>query len=69
MTKLHIDWTACRGRGACIELLTGVVASDEWGYPLSPDGTDVTIPLDRERDARDAVAMCPRLALSFVERR
>lgn len=69
MTTVHIDWTACRGRGACVELLTGVLTADDWGYPVSAGGSDVVIPPGRERDARDAVALCPRLALSIVERR
>lgn len=65
MTALHIDWTACQGRGGCTELLAGIVRPDDWGYPAGPGGTDVEIPADRLRDARDAVSLCPRLALSL----
>jgi ferredoxin len=67
MTRLHIDWTACRGRGGCTELLAGVLEPDEWGYPRGEGGSEVAVPRDRERDARDAVALCPRLALTLRE--
>lgn len=67
MTTIHIDWTACTGRGVCTELLAGVVRADDWGYPLAEGGTDVIVPRGRERHARDAVALCPRLALSLRE--
>lgn len=61
---LHIDWTACEGRGLCTELLPELLAQDEWGYPLPRDGSrepavpDVLLP-----HARRAVDQCPRLAL------
>jgi hypothetical protein len=37
--RLHIDWTACDGRGLCQELLPELLARDEWGYPLPRDRT------------------------------
>jgi ferredoxin len=61
---LRVDWPACKARGLCAELLPEVVTLDEWGYPI----------VDREVDdellglARDAVRMCPRLALRLVDR-
>ncbi|MDZ8172197.1 ferredoxin [Microbacterium xanthum] len=64
--SLHIDWTACRGRGACTELLDGL-DRDEWGYPLAVDGSGSNVPVPR-RDmaaAREAVALCPLQALSL----
>jgi ferredoxin len=63
--RLHIDWTACRGHGSCAELLEGLLHEDEWGFPVAAGGNDAPIPADRSADARDAVAMCPRLALSL----
>jgi ferredoxin len=66
MTALHVDWTACEGRGSCIELLPEVLAEDERGYPVSRDGTrepivpDLLLP-----HARRAVTHCPRLALKL----
>jgi ferredoxin len=61
---LHIDWTACDGRGLCAELLPELLDRDEWGYPLIRDGgREVTTPPELARAAREAVAACPRLAL------
>jgi ferredoxin len=61
--KLHIDWTACRGRGVCSELLPEMLDLDEWGYPLPRAG--LAVPGDLAPHARRAVAQCPRLALSL----
>jgi ferredoxin len=33
--RLHIDWTACDGRGLCAELLPELLLSDDWGYPVA----------------------------------
>jgi ferredoxin len=62
---LHIDWTRCRGRGGCTELLSGL-ERDQWGYPLVvTGGSDLRLePEDRDA-AADAVALCPLLALSI----
>ncbi|HEX4704505.1 MAG TPA: ferredoxin [Pseudonocardiaceae bacterium] len=62
--KLHIDWTACDGRGTCTELIPEVLAQDPWGYPLPVDGSrQPEVPPDLESFTRRAVAYCPRLAL------
>lgn len=68
---LHIDWTRCDGRGLCIELLPGLLARDDWGYPVAV-GTephrrgDVPIAAGLHAAAADAVALCPRLALRLT---
>jgi ferredoxin len=36
--RLHIDWTACDGRGLCAELLPELLAEDDWGCPVARDG-------------------------------
>ena len=67
-SRLHIDWTRCDGRGLCTELLPRLLTRDDWGYPLVRD--DAREPLvsgQTLRDARRAVARCPRSALSLVE--
>lgn len=65
-TVLHINWTACDGRGLCSELLPEVIERDPWGYPRVPGrGSDIPIPGGLEEAAHDAVALCPRLALSL----
>ena len=68
---LHIDWTRCDGRGLCTELLPDVLVRDDWGYPLartgrSGDRTNVAIGAKDGEAARDAVSLCPKLALSLT---
>jgi ferredoxin len=33
-SRLAIDWTACDGRGWCVELLPELLTQDRWGYPI-----------------------------------
>lgn len=64
--RLHIDWTQCRGRGLCTELLPELLDRDEWGLPLARAGgptTDVPVPAGLSGHARTAERDCPRLAL------
>lgn len=65
---LHIDWTRCDARGSCTELLPQILRRDEWGYPLAAagQGSDVAIPAHLLDAARDAVGLCPVLALRIV---
>jgi ferredoxin len=66
---LHIDWTACDGRGLCTELLPELLQRDEWGYPLSLGyGSTVLVSRSLMDAARDAVALCPRQALRILGR-
>ncbi len=65
---LHIDWTACDGRGLCTELLERRLTRDPWGYPLAADGgNDLELAPAEMEAAREAVALCPRLALTIVK--
>jgi ferredoxin len=67
--RLHIDWTACDGRGLCAELLPELLAEDDWGYPVPRDGTaEPAIPGRLAGPARRAVDRCPALALRLVRR-
>jgi ferredoxin len=70
---LHIDWTACDGRGLCVELLPELLDRDDWGYPLARangggavDSRDVAVPASLRPHAERAVAHCPRLALKLL---
>lgn len=65
MTRtLRVDWPECQARGLCAELLPEVVTLDPWGYPVvGGEVIDELLGL-----AREAVRMCPRLALRLVER-
>jgi ferredoxin len=63
--SLRVDWPACKARGLCAELLPELVSLDEWGYPVvQSDVSDELVGA-----ARDAVRMCPRLALRLVDGR
>jgi ferredoxin len=65
--NLHIDWTACDGRGVCTELLDEVLTEDDWGYPMAKDGQrEPAVPRPLEGAARLAVDRCPRLALKLI---
>ena len=67
MTRLHIDWTACDGRGLCAELLTELLTEDDWGYPLTRDGSaEPAVPGPLTDAARRAVDRCPALALRLL---
>lgn len=66
MTRvLRVDWPECRARGLCGELLPEVVTLDEWGYPIVEGQVTESL----LATAREAVRMCPRLALRLVEPR
>jgi len=60
--SLKVDWPACQARGLCAELLPEVVELDEWGYPIVRD----RVAPELLGAAREAVRMCPRLALRLV---
>jgi len=65
--RLHIDWTRCDGRGLCLELLPRLLVRDDWGYPLARDGSrEPAVPASTLSEARAAVRLCPRLALSLI---
>ncbi|WP_305782495.1 ferredoxin [Symbioplanes lichenis] len=63
--RLHVDWTACDGRGLCAELLPELITEDEWGYPVVR--TDEVSPR-LEKAAGRAVDRCPALALHLLRR-
>ena len=65
--RLHIDWTRCHARGLCTELLPRLLGRDDWGYPIARDGSrEPAVPPSALREARAAVDLCPRLALSLI---
>jgi len=68
MTRLHIDWTRCDGRGLCTELLPELLARDDWGYPVAHDRSrEPEVPAELHRFAKEAVKRCPRLALRLLD--
>jgi NADH:ubiquinone oxidoreductase subunit F (NADH-binding)/ferredoxin len=61
--RLSVDWTRCRGHGLCAHLVPELMQMDSQGYPVA---LDMPVPTWLEHNARQAVAMCPALALSLV---
>ena len=64
VTRLSIDPIACDGHGLCAELFPERIVLDDWGYPIIDAAK---VPAVLERHARQAVAQCPKRALSLVE--
>ncbi|MET9492385.1 ferredoxin [Nocardia sp. NPDC006630] len=65
--ELHIDWTRCAARGLCSDLLPETLSRDDWGYPISRDGRRrPRLAAAQTAAARDAVELCPRLALRLL---
>lgn len=62
MNQLRVDWPACRGRGLCHEVLPELVDLDEWGYPVVTG----PVPAELVEEAREAVRVCPQLALRLT---
>ena len=58
--RLLVDWTRCAGHGLCSRLVPELVQLDRQGYPVF---LDTPVPFWLERNAQQAVAMCPALAL------
>ena len=62
--RLHVDWTRCDGHGSCAELLPELLATDQWGYPISRTGeAEPAIPRSLDDLARRAIKACPLQAL------
>jgi ferredoxin len=62
--RLRVDRIACDGRGLCAEVLPEWIALDDWGFPIVAPGV---VPQELLGAARDAVEVCPKLAL-WLER-
>jgi len=63
--SLQVDWLRCDGHGICAEAAPELVTLDDWGYPmLAPGG----VPAHLDAVAREAVNLCPALALRLRRR-
>lgn len=64
MTELRIDFAACDGHGVCTGLLPELLVADDWGFPaVRGGGRRAQVPDELLPRARDAVRLCPVLAL------
>ncbi len=62
--RLRVDPIACDGRGLCAEVLPELVTLDDWGFPIiQGDVPGTLVP-----GAREAVRVCPKLALHLAKR-
>lgn len=66
MSELRWNPIACDGRGLCAELLPELIGTDDWGYPIV---SAAPVPEHLRRAAQQAVAACPRFALSLISPR
>jgi NADH:ubiquinone oxidoreductase subunit F (NADH-binding)/ferredoxin len=58
--RLEVDWSRCDGHGLCAHLVPRLIRLDANGFPVV---TGASVPTWLARDARQAVEMCPALAL------
>src|SRR6201996_8637765 len=63
--RLVVDWTRCDGHGLCAHLVPEIVHLDSTGYPVM---LDIPVPDWLEKDAQQAVDMCPALALRLASK-
>jgi len=63
--RLHVDWLRCDGHGICAEVAPELVRLDDWGYPIV---AETGVPRSLEGLAREAVNLCPALALRLTAR-
>ena len=57
---LRVDPIACDGRGVCAEVLPQLISLDDWGFPIIRART---VPDHLHGEAREALRICPKLAL------
>ena len=60
MKIVRVDPIACDGHGLCAELFPERITLDDWGFPIV-SGQD--IPAWLVDESREAVRLCPKLAL------
>ena len=62
--RLVVDWTRCQGHGLCAHLVPEIIHLDAQGYPVI---LNIPVPNWLEKDAEQAVHMCPALALRLTD--
>ena len=59
-SRLQVNPIACDGRRVCAEILPELISLDDWGFPII---RDADVPDRLTGEAREAVRVCPKLAL------
>ena len=62
---LRVNPIACDGRGLCAEVVPELITLDDWGFPIIRGGP---VPAALHGEAREAVRICPKLALTLDRR-
>jgi ferredoxin len=62
---LRVDPIACDGRRLCAEILPELIELDDWGFPIIRKDN---FPDHLAGEAREAVRVCPKLALRLERR-
>src|SRR5580692_6446699 len=61
--QLLVDWVRCEGHGLCAHLVPELIHLDKTGFPVI---LPIPVPPWLEKDAQQAVQMCPALALRIA---
>ncbi len=61
--QLVVDWVRCEGHGLCAHLVPELIHLDRTGYPVI---MPIPVPPWLQKDAQQAVDMCPALALRLA---
>jgi NADH:ubiquinone oxidoreductase subunit F (NADH-binding)/ferredoxin len=61
--QLIVDWVRCEGHGLCAHLVPELIHLDGNGFPVI---MNIPVPPWLEKDAQQAVEMCPALALRLA---
>jgi ferredoxin len=61
--QLMVDWVRCEGHGLCAHLVPELIHLDGNGFPVV---MNIPVPPWLEKDAQQAVEMCPALALRLA---
>jgi NADH:ubiquinone oxidoreductase subunit F (NADH-binding)/ferredoxin len=61
--QLMVDWVRCEGHGLCAHLVPELIHLDANGFPVI---MSIPVPPWLEKDAQQAVEMCPALALRLA---
>jgi ferredoxin len=58
--RLRVDPIACDRRGLCAEIMPELITLDDWGFPIISESD---VPQGLREEAREAIRLCPKLAL------